>query len=105
MPRDDPAGNRMTGNAHPGVAERFTARNSTGHAVVVEQFGVSLGEDAIGGIVWSHPPSTAFRLENGEPVERVEESTYRVVRTGELLRREEGDHGITHHLQHQSAAG
>jgi hypothetical protein len=56
-------------------------------------------------MVWSSASSTAFRLENGEPVERVEESTFRIARTGELLRREEGDHGITHHLQHQSAAG
>ncbi|WP_440111056.1 hypothetical protein [Acidovorax sp. BL-A-41-H1] len=105
MPHDDPVDRGITGDAQPGLAERFTARNSPGHAVAVEQVTVSVGEDAIGGIVWSHAPSTAFRLENGQPVERVEESTYPTVRTGELRRREEGDHGITHHLQHPSAGG
>lgn len=72
--------------------------------MVVEQLCMSVREDAIGGMMWSHPPSTAFRLESGEPVERVEESSFRIVRTGELLRREEGNHGITHHTQHQTPA-
>lgn len=86
------------------VAERFTARDPSGQQLIVEKLATQVTENALGGMEFSRPAGDAFQLENGEAVEWVEESTYRRVRTGEILRREEGDHGTTHHPSQQSRA-
>ena len=74
-----------------GMAERFTARNAQGQPFVIIKAPAQLREDAIGGLHWSGG-SAEFVLADGSPVERLDESTFRIVRTGETVRREEGPH-------------
>lgn len=85
------------------TAEKFTARDITGRVVVIEKQGSAPTENAIGGLEWSGP-DTAYRVQGGSAVERIDESTFRIVATGQIVRREEGQHGITHHSQHQTPA-
>lgn len=79
------------------------ARNAQGQQVVVTKAQARLAEDALGGLHWGGGAAD-FALEDGSPVERVDESTFRVVRTGETVRREEGAHGVTHHPDQQTPA-
>lgn len=84
-----------------GTVEQFTARNATGRLVVIEKLGAAATENPIGGLEWSRA-GPAYRVKAGGDVERIDESTFRIVDTGEVVRREEGRHGVTHHPQHQT---
>lgn len=92
---------RAAGDTAPGTAEQFTARDTAGRMVVIEKLGSVPVENGIGGLEWSGP-GPAYRLQGGGDVERIDESTFRIVGTSEVVRREEGQHGITHHPQHQT---
>lgn len=83
------------------VAERFEARDEAGRSVVIEELSDSLHENALGGIEWKRGESR-YQLPSGAAVERLDESLFRVVDSGQLLRRSEGAHGVTHHPLHQS---
>jgi hypothetical protein len=85
------------------TAERFSARDETGKTVVIEELAHNASENALGGLQWAGP-QTHYRLVSGERLERLGEAQFRVVDTGQVLTREEGQHGVTHHLQHQSSA-
>ena len=85
------------------AAERFTARDTSGQAFVIEKLASVVRENAMHGLEWADG-GPRYRLSTGQPVEWVDESTFRVPETGETLRREEGDHGVTHHPEHQTAA-
>lgn len=99
MQADEPRGSRASTGA---FAERFDARDGAGRVFVIEKLDASAHENAIGGLEWTGP-GVRYQLEQGGgEVERIDESLFRVVGTGELLRREEGKHGITHHPEHQS---
>ena len=82
------------------MGERFTARNAQGPG----QTQARLDEDALGGPHWSGGAAD-FTLEDGSPVERNDESTFRVASTGEILRREEGLHVVMHHPDQLTPAG
>jgi len=84
-----------------GTAERFDLRDGAGRLVAVEKLRTAPRENDLGGLEWSGP-GVAYQLQGGGAVERVNESLFRVVATGELMRREEGEHGITRHPQHQT---
>lgn len=91
----------VPGGGALGTAEQFTARDTAGRVVVIEKLGSAPVENSIGGLEWSGP-GPAYRVQGGGDVERIDESTFRIVDTSELVRREEGQHGITHHPQHQT---
>lgn len=99
-----PAANQIDGmrGSHQ-VADRFEARNEAAELVAVEKLAASAEENALGGLEWSGA-GVRYQLEDGSEVERVGESHFRIVRTGEVLRRIEGDHGISHHQKHQTPA-
>ena len=99
MPRDDQPPESGT----PAVAEQFTARNAQGQATLIRKRAASVHEDSLGGLHFGGGAAD-FELKDGSPVVRVDESTYRIVHTGEVLRREEGQHGISHHPDHQTPA-
>lgn len=82
--------------AAPGraAAEHFTARNAQGQPFVITKAPAQLHEDAVGGLHWGDQ-GTGFALADGSPVERLDESTFRIVPTGETVRREERPHGGT----------
>jgi hypothetical protein len=107
MPRADagPTGVAPEKNAPAGSApaEQFTARNPQGQQVVIVKAPAKLAEDAAGGIHWRRGGGE-FTLLDGSAVERVDESTFRIASTGETVRREEGQHGVTHHPEHQTPA-
>ena len=84
-----------------GTAEQFTARGASGRAVVIEKLAAGVRENDVGGLAWTASGVT-YRLQGGGVVERIGESTFRIADTGEIVRREEGDHGITYHPQHQA---
>lgn len=96
----------LPGNEPPrgGAAERFDARDGAGRVVVVEKLDTRARENAIGGLEWTGHGVRYQLHQGGGEVERIDESLFRVVSTGELLRRQEGDHGISHHPEHQSPA-
>lgn len=83
------------GAASAAVAEQFVAHNPQGQAVMVRKRAANTHEDSIGGLHFGGGAAD-FELKDGSPVVRIDESTFRVVHTGELLRREEGTHGGTH---------
>ena len=94
MPRDDlPPG---SGTAGVAVAEQFTARNAHGQATLIRKRAASVHEDSLGGLHFGGGAAD-FELTDGSPVVRVDEFSYRIVHTGEVLRREEGQHGSTQH--------
>lgn len=84
---------------HPGtanaVAEQFVARNAAGQAVLIRKRAANAHEDILGGLHFGGGAAD-FELKDGSPVVRINESTYRIVHTGEVLRREEGTHGSSH---------
>jgi hypothetical protein len=85
------------------VAERFTARDGAGQVVVIEKLQARVLENALQGLEWSDG-GPHYRLQaGGDEVDHVGDSLYRIVATGELVRREEGQHGLTHHPEHQTA--
>lgn len=82
------------------VAERFTARDGAGQTVVIEKLQARVIENDMQGLQWSDG-GPHYRLQaGGGMVDHVGDSLYRIVATGELVRREEGQHGPTHHPQH-----
>lgn len=84
------------------VADRFQARNEANEVVFVEQLKTTAEENSLGGLEWAGP-GVRYRLVDGSEVERIDDSHFRVVHNGEIVRRVEGDHGITtHHLEHQT---
>ena len=91
MPRAD-EGASLAAAENSEVAEQFTARNAQGQPLVITKAPAQLREDAVGGLHWNGG-STGFALPDGSPVERLDESTFRIVRTGETVRREEKPHG------------
>ena len=87
-----------SGDASPEAAERFTARGTSGRRFVVEKTKDQVLENSLQGLEWSGG-GPSYRLQNGDAVERIDESTYRIVRTREEVRREEGQATSTqHHL-------
>jgi hypothetical protein len=90
----------MTEGGRSSTAEHLTARDARGRVLVIEKLGVAATENAIGGLEWKGL-GPAYRLQGGGDVQRIDESTFRIVKTGEVVRREEGQHGITHHTRHQ----
>ena len=89
--------------ATPGIAEQFNARDTAGRVVVIEKLVSGAMENDIGGLEWS-TNGPVYRLKNGGGVDRIDESSFRIADTGEVVRREEGDHGITDHTEHQTPA-
>lgn len=86
--------------AQAAVAERFTARDGAGQVVVIEKLQARVLENDLQGLQWSDG-GPRYRLQSsGGVVDHVGDSLYRIVATGELVRREEGQHGPTHHPQH-----
>lgn len=83
------------------VADRFQARNEANEVVSVEQLNTTAEEPSLGGLEWAGP-GVRYRLVDGSEVERIDDSHFRAVHNGEIVRRVEGDHGITHHLEHQT---
>lgn len=72
------------------MAERFEGRTSHGQVVTIIKKAAQAHENALGGLQWSGGAAN-FALEDGSsPVERIDEATYRVINTGEVVRREEG---------------
>lgn len=101
MPRDDlPPG---SGTAGVAVAEQFTARNAHGQATLIRKRAASVHEDSLGGLHFGGGAAD-FELTDGSPVVRVDESSYRIVHTGEVLRREEGQHRSTCRPDHPTPA-
>lgn len=88
--------------AGPAV-ETFSARNAQGELRTLHKKAATAHEDSLGGLRWSGGAAD-FETDDGSPVERIDESTYRIVTTGEVVRREEGKHGVTHHPEHQTPA-
>lgn len=84
------------------VAEQFSARDGAGQRVVIEKLQAAVVENDLQGLQWSDG-GTHYRLQTGGAVDHVGDSLYRIVATCELVRREEGQHGITHHPRHQTA--
>lgn len=84
-----------------GVAERFHARNESNQLVVVQKLRATASENSLGGLEWSGS-GVLYRLEGGEAVDRIDESHFRITRSGEIIRRVEGEHGVTHHQEHQT---
>lgn len=103
MPHADTASIPTETAAGGTPAEQFTARDAQGQQVVVVKAPARLAEDAIGGLHWTGGGAD-FALLDGSAVERLDESTFRIVPTGETVRREEGQHGVTHHPAHQTPA-
>ena len=97
------AGHEPEDGAVGAVAERFTARDDAGHQLVIERLNVQVHENALGGLEWAGE-GASYRLQGGGAVQRMDESTFRITETGALVRREEGQHGITHHPAHQTPA-
>ena len=99
MPRDDQ-------RQQPGtttVAEQFTARSAQGQPTLIRKRAASVNEDSLGSLHFGGGAAD-FELTDGSPVVRVDESTYRIVHTGEVLRREEGQHGTMHYPEHPTPA-
>ena len=92
MPHADPSSQPGAAQA---VAEQFVARNDAGQAVLVRKRAANTHEDSMGGLHFGGGAAD-FELKDGSPVVRIDESTYRIVHTGEALRREEGTHGSSH---------
>ena len=82
--------------ASPEAAERFTALGTSGRKFVVEKAKDQVRENSLQGLEWSGG-GPSYRLQNGDAVERLDESTYRIVRTGEEVRREEAQVTSTQH--------
>lgn len=87
-----PSDRSASGAASPQVAERFEARGAAGRVVVIEQLATQALEDGLGGLRFGGG-GACYRLESGEPVERLGESLFRLATTGETFRREEGHDG------------
>ena len=81
------------------IAERFTARDPSGQAVVIEKRKADVRENSLQGMEWSDG-GPHYQLQGGGAVERVDESTFRIASTGQEVRREEAQHGPTHHPEH-----
>jgi hypothetical protein len=103
MPHDSATPTHRAGTADAAIAEAFDARDGAGRNVVIEKLRTQAGENALGGLEWTHG-GAEYRLQRGGPVERVNETLFRVVSTGEIVQRVEGRHGITHHTEHQTPA-
>ncbi|RZJ10878.1 MAG: hypothetical protein EON50_14410 [Acidovorax sp.] len=91
-----------TAGAAADIAERFSARDSAGQQVVIEKLKARALENDLQGLQWSDG-GPHYQLQGGGAVDQVGDSTYRIVSTGEVVRREEGQHGLTHHTEHQTA--
>jgi hypothetical protein len=95
QPADAPS---ATGGTSAEAAERFTARGTSGRVVVIEKLRAGARENSLQGLEWSDG-GPRYQLQGGGAVERMDESTYRIVSTGEEVRREEGQHGEQHRIQ------
>lgn len=100
-----PADEKQSAIAGSGVeiAERFTARDSEGRQVVIEKLKAMALEDDLQGLKWSDGGPHYQLQGDGGAVDHIGDSTYRVVSSGEVVRREEGQHGPTHHPEHLTA--
>ncbi len=66
---------------------RFKTSDNRGNEVaVIAVKQTSLRRAASGRLIDASPPFTIFELPNGEPVNRREDGTYEVARTGQVLR-------------------
>lgn len=93
MPPDkSPARGRRRSPAN--TAERFDARDGTGRAFSIEKIAADSRKKISGDIRWSGA-GASYQLHDGAVVERVNESLFRVLSTGTLLRRNEITLGTT----------
>lgn len=104
MPHDSSAPEERGNATGVAAAEAFETRDGAGRSVVIEKLATQAGENALGGLEWTQGGAQYRLHRGGGAVERVNESLFRVVSTGEIVRRIEGQHGVTHHTEHQTPA-
>lgn len=84
--------NALTTATGAPIAERFTARDGAGQVVVIEKLRAQALEDDVQGLQWSDG-GLYYQLQGGRgAVDHVGDSIYRIISTGEIVRREEGSH-------------